>query len=294
MSFLAHKDTAGRFNLQQKLEELGLKCDGLLTYNNYRLTRLTLCCCSKHPVAGDGNCQFHAVGDQLRRSHKEIISRGYEGLDERAVAMIKAGAFGHKALRRLGVTWLRENQDLQTDTAEKGDSVTVKGHQALAASVDDETLEAWDTYLNRMQKHGEYGDEGTLVALAALFHLRINIITTHLTPQKSDATEITPPLAFRLDSNRLTTITLCHHPDQSCPHYDSTCSAVQASEAENQLEAEERSKETAEPSKTIKESMAVVFTEDGAHTKVLLIVGVHEPVCMLLFKSDLDNLIDTT
>jgi hypothetical protein len=105
----------------------------------------------EEPVLGDGNCQFHALVDQLR----------HNGVDDGIDAT---------SLRLKAVQWLEENAErLMDDGSTAG--VTPRLHVSIGV-VD------WASYLADMYKDGGWGDEGTLLAVSALYHTEIEVISS--------------------------------------------------------------------------------------------------------------------
>jgi hypothetical protein len=105
----------------------------------------------EQPVPGDGNCQFHALVDQLQQN-------GVPGVDARS-------------LRLKAVAWLRENAERQMDDGTAGGGVTLLRESIGVAD--------WSRYLSDMRKHGvTWGDEGTLLAVSALYRAEIVIISS--------------------------------------------------------------------------------------------------------------------
>jgi hypothetical protein len=90
----------------------------------------------KKNVAGDGNCQFRAVADQLQMDDDKC----------------------HTMLRKKSVQWLRENKNLKIGEADHFNSGD------------------WETFCDYMDLDGNFGDHITLIALANQFSLQIEVI----------------------------------------------------------------------------------------------------------------------
>ncbi|EGC29451.1 hypothetical protein DICPUDRAFT_84523 [Dictyostelium purpureum] len=108
----------------------------------------------RREIPGDGNCQMHALSDQL-----------YGNLNH------------SRAIRNIIVTWLRKNRGF-----------SLSNGATLSEFV---TTTSWDQYCNNMSKNGTWGDHLTLVAAAEIFRINISIISSVET-QSNFVTEITP------------------------------------------------------------------------------------------------------
>lgn len=105
----------------------------------------------EQPVPGDGNCQFHALVDQLAQN-------GVVGLSARE-------------LRSKAVHWLERNADRPMDDGTSGG-----GTPSLKESIG---VGDWPRYLSDMRQHGvTWGDEGTLLAVSVLFRAEIVVISS--------------------------------------------------------------------------------------------------------------------
>jgi len=105
----------------------------------------------EEPVPGDGNCQFHALVDQLQQN-------GVTGVDARS-------------LRTKAVTWLEKNAARPMD-----DGSSAGGTCTLKESIG---VSDWARYLADMHRHGvTWGDEGTLLAVSVLYRAEIVIISS--------------------------------------------------------------------------------------------------------------------
>jgi hypothetical protein len=105
----------------------------------------------EQPVPGDGNCQFHALVDQLRQN----------GVGDGVDAM---------SLRLKAVQWLKENAKRPMDDGSTG------GITLLRDSIG---VSDWARYLADMRRHGvTWGDEGTLLAVSALYRAEIVVISS--------------------------------------------------------------------------------------------------------------------
>jgi len=104
----------------------------------------------EQPVPGDGNCQFHALVDQLEQN-------GVGGVD-------------HKSLRAKAVQWLKANAKRAMDDGSAGGVTTLR---------DSIGVEDWSKYLSDMRRDGvTWGDEGTLLAVSALYRAEIVVISS--------------------------------------------------------------------------------------------------------------------
>ncbi|EGC37812.1 hypothetical protein DICPUDRAFT_149557 [Dictyostelium purpureum] len=132
----------------------------------------------RREIPGDGNCQMHALSDQL-----------YGNLNH------------SRAIRNIIVTWLRKNRGF-----------SLSNGATLSEFV---TTTSWDEYCNNMSKNGTWGDHLTLVAAAEIFRINISIISSVET-QSNFVTEITPSkksdhaltLSFRNKLNKNTSRSL--------------------------------------------------------------------------------------
>lgn len=105
----------------------------------------------EEPVPGDGNCQFHALVDQLQQNGVPPISA--------------------KALRAKAVQWLEQNANRPMD-----DGTSAGGTSTLKESIG---VDDWPRYLSDMRKHGvTWGDEGTLLAVSVLYRAEIVVISS--------------------------------------------------------------------------------------------------------------------
>ncbi|KYQ96674.1 OTU domain containin protein [Tieghemostelium lacteum] len=96
---------------------------------------------NKKEIPGDGNCQFHALSDQLY------------------------GDLSHSAdIRKSIVQWLRKNKDH-----------SLTNGAVLSQFVGDRD---WEQYCNEMEKLGTWGDHLTLLAAAEIYGLKISIISS--------------------------------------------------------------------------------------------------------------------
>ena len=93
-------------------------------------------------VKGDGNCQFRAVLNQI----------GYTNDDEHYVE-----------LRKRACGWLRNNKRF-----------VLKGGQIISDCVDGD----WFKYVKKMEKDAVWGTEITLIALANVLNITIEVIHT--------------------------------------------------------------------------------------------------------------------
>ena len=105
-------------------------------------------------VPGDGNCQFHALVDQLTQN-------GVKDGDK---------LWTHVRLRKHLCKWLRDNQNRLMDNGEKGEKTTL---MIATIGCDDDTK--WDKKLNEMEKDGSWGDQTTLVAAATIFEAEVKV-----------------------------------------------------------------------------------------------------------------------
>ncbi|XP_066302032.1 uncharacterized protein [Branchiostoma lanceolatum] len=105
-------------------------------------------------VPMDGNCMFHVVSDQLRRTQSPEMT--------------------HQELRSKAVDYLR------------GHPFT-EGKQHLRSFVPDEK---WDYYLAAMSRDGEWGDHIVLMALASVLRREIHVVSS--TPGDDFLTKVKP------------------------------------------------------------------------------------------------------
>ncbi|KAI8492273.1 hypothetical protein Bbelb_301700 [Branchiostoma belcheri] len=105
-------------------------------------------------VPMDGNCMFHAVADQLRRTDGPEMS--------------------HQELRSKAVDYLRKHP-------------FTEGKQHLRSFVPDEK---WDSYLAAMSRDGEWGDHIALIALASVLRREIHVVSS--TPGDDFLTKVHP------------------------------------------------------------------------------------------------------
>lgn len=89
-----------------------------------------------HRVPGDGNCQFHAVSDQLKERYGIEVT--------------------HLKLRQQAVEYLRRRHDL---------------YAFVSAN-----FKSWDTYIAHMKEPRSWGDENTLMALSNIYSMYIHVL----------------------------------------------------------------------------------------------------------------------
>ena len=110
-------------------------------------------------VPGDGDCQFHAMSDQLRRA--------------------ALGDWNARQLRMKAVKWLGENREKFTECLDRG------------------RYPDFDAYLRQMNQH-EWGDELTLRALSTIFNVKVIVVSSDsayrptIEPHDVSATEPVP------------------------------------------------------------------------------------------------------
>jgi hypothetical protein len=100
------------------------------------------------PVAGDGNCQFHALA----------LSSGFNG--------------GAPELRRRVAQWLSGHAGFRPDPSDP--DTTLKDF----CETDVEAAEDWGDYCERMAQEGQWGGHRTLVAAAHVLRRPILVVTT--------------------------------------------------------------------------------------------------------------------
>ncbi|CAH1238391.1 NEURL1B [Branchiostoma lanceolatum] len=105
-------------------------------------------------VPMDGNCMFHVVSDQLRRTQGPEMT--------------------HQELRSKAVDYLRDHP-------------FTEGKQHLRSFVPDEK---WDAYLAAMSRDGEWGDHIVLMALASVLRREIHVVSS--TPGDDFLTKVKP------------------------------------------------------------------------------------------------------
>jgi hypothetical protein len=110
----------------------------------------------EEPVPGDGDCQFHALVDQLQQN-------GVTGITA-------------KSLRRKAVKWLRDNATRDVDDGSIGEKTDLRGW--LGILMMDVNITDWEDYLDKMGQEGEWGDEATLLAISVLYNVEIIVISS--------------------------------------------------------------------------------------------------------------------
>ncbi|EGC38426.1 hypothetical protein DICPUDRAFT_76029 [Dictyostelium purpureum] len=108
----------------------------------------------KNEIPGDGNCQMHALSDQI---YGDLLHS--------------------KLIRFRIVCWLRRNKGFKLPNG--------------ATLSDFITTNSWEEYCNNMSKNGTWGDHLTLVAAAEVFKRSISIISS-VESQSSFFIDITP------------------------------------------------------------------------------------------------------
>ena len=96
-------------------------------------------------VPGDGNCQMHALADQLKIVHKKHIS--------------------HTQVRKDITEWLNNNKNTEIDK----DGTTL----LVASGISD-----WEKYVENMKKYGTWGDEITLLAASVFYRVKIKVFSS--------------------------------------------------------------------------------------------------------------------
>ncbi|EGC32306.1 hypothetical protein DICPUDRAFT_155763 [Dictyostelium purpureum] len=110
----------------------------------------------KKEIPGDGNCQMHALSDQI------------------------FGDLEHSVIIRNNIVdWLRQNKGFYLPNGE-----------TLSEFV---TTNSWEEYCDSMSKNGTWGDHLTLVAAAEIYKKNISIISS-VESQSSSFIEITPSI----------------------------------------------------------------------------------------------------
>ncbi|EGC31761.1 hypothetical protein DICPUDRAFT_156339 [Dictyostelium purpureum] len=110
----------------------------------------------KKEIPGDGNCQMHALSDQI------------------------FGDLEHSVIIRNNIVdWLRQNKGFYLPNGE-----------TLSDFV---TTNSWEEYCDSMSKNGTWGDHLTLVAAAEIYKKNISIISS-VESQSSSFIEITPSI----------------------------------------------------------------------------------------------------
>ncbi|EGC32921.1 hypothetical protein DICPUDRAFT_81296 [Dictyostelium purpureum] len=110
----------------------------------------------KKEIPGDGNCQMHALSDQI------------------------FGDLEHSVIIRNNIVdWLRQNKGFYLPNGE-----------TLSDFV---TTNSWEEYCNSMSQNGTWGDHLTLVAAAEIYKINISIISS-VESQSSSFIEITPSI----------------------------------------------------------------------------------------------------
>lgn len=106
----------------------------------------------QHDTPGDGSCQFHAVLQCIRIGQVE----GYKTLST-------------PQLRAQAVEWLKAHKDDRC-----------RGGNSLEGFVDPRYA-SWDDYTTKMARPGVWGDALTLIAMAELLQITINVIAAPTT-----------------------------------------------------------------------------------------------------------------
>ncbi|EGC28914.1 hypothetical protein DICPUDRAFT_85026 [Dictyostelium purpureum] len=110
----------------------------------------------KKEIPGDGNCQMHALSDQI------------------------FGDLEHSVIIRNNIVdWLRKNKGFYLPNGE-----------TLSDFV---TTNSWEEYCDSMSKNGTWGDHLTLVAAAEIYKINISIVSS-VESQSSSFIEITPSI----------------------------------------------------------------------------------------------------
>ncbi|EGC34926.1 hypothetical protein DICPUDRAFT_152796 [Dictyostelium purpureum] len=110
----------------------------------------------KKEIPGDGNCQMHALSDQI------------------------FGDLEHSVIIRNNIVyWLRQNKGFYLPNGE-----------TLSDFV---TTNSWEEYCDSMSKNGTWGDHLTLVAAAEIYKINISIISS-VESESSSFIEITPSI----------------------------------------------------------------------------------------------------
>ena len=105
-------------------------------------------------VPGDGNCQFHAICDQL--AHHSICK------------------IDHVSLRRQLADWLFSNTNMSMDDSGIGEQTTLMKANGF------EDVNHWNHYLSLMKSGGLWGDNTTLLAACAVYNMKINVISSEM------------------------------------------------------------------------------------------------------------------
>lgn len=114
-------------------------------------------------IAPDGNCQFGSFSHQLTGEEKH-----------------------HALFRKAVCTWLRKNSNFEL---EKGSYIR---------DFLDNRFSSWEDYCNYMSQDKVWGDHITLIAMANLFGVRINILTSiKLPPGTNPMTVIEPKEVYQ-------------------------------------------------------------------------------------------------
>ncbi|EGC37578.1 hypothetical protein DICPUDRAFT_76812 [Dictyostelium purpureum] len=110
----------------------------------------------KKEIPGDGNCQMHALSDQI------------------------FGDLEHSVIIRNNIVdWLKQNKGFYLPNGE-----------TLSDFV---TTNSWEEYCDSMSKNGTWGDHLTLVAAAEIYKINISIVSS-VESQSSSFIEITPSI----------------------------------------------------------------------------------------------------
>ena len=117
-----------------------------LTFNDY-LRRYKI---REYNVPGDGNCQYHAIVHQLKYYNISDVT--------------------HNELRSKVVDFLKTNRDVQMDDGSKGDKVTLMEASGIF------NKDEWGKYVFKI-KFGDWGDNTTLIAMSALYKVKIRIFS---------------------------------------------------------------------------------------------------------------------
>tara|TARA_Y100000389_G_C17469850_1_gene529331 strand:+ start:1043 stop:1912 length:870 start_codon:yes stop_codon:yes gene_type:complete len=105
-------------------------------------------------VPGDGNCQFHAISDQLAYHNIANID--------------------HMSLRRLLADWLMANTNVPMDDCDEGEETNLMQANGYV------DIQEWARYLILMKNGRLWGDNATLLAACAVFGLKIKVISSEM------------------------------------------------------------------------------------------------------------------
>lgn len=137
-----------------KLKSLDLRSNEKLDEFGSLSRTLKKCGLVPFGVPGDGNCQFHAICDQL--AYHNICKTD------------------HVSLRRQLADWLESNTNVSMDDSSVGEQTSLMQANGFV-NVND-----WNHYLSSMRSGRLWGDNATLLAACAVYNIKMNVISSDM------------------------------------------------------------------------------------------------------------------